>query len=121
MIDYRERRFEHAIERVDVVFDTISGDTLKRSWRLLTSNGRLVTIAAPAAQAVKTRSRDAFFLVEPNSAQLARVAEMLVAGHRRVFADTVFALADGRQAYQYKPARGKAVLRNLTEKGKSYA
>src|SRR5260370_17018199 len=45
VIDYRERRFEEA-GIVDVIFDTVGGETLDRSWDLLKPSGRLVTIAA---------------------------------------------------------------------------
>jgi len=46
MIDYRSGRFEESAHEVDVVFDTVGGETLKRSWRLLKPGGRMVTIAA---------------------------------------------------------------------------
>jgi NADPH:quinone reductase-like Zn-dependent oxidoreductase len=46
MIDYRTDRFEDRARDIDVVFDAVGGETLKRSWSLLKPRGRIVTIAA---------------------------------------------------------------------------
>ena len=46
VIDYRARPFEDAATGVDVVFDTVGGDTLARSWPILRPGARMVTIAA---------------------------------------------------------------------------
>src|SRR6478752_10140779 len=63
VIDYRERRFEEA-GIVDVIFDTVGGETLDRSWDLLNPSGRLVTIAADAESSTDPRVKSAFFIVE---------------------------------------------------------
>src|SRR5258708_4250609 len=46
VIDYRTTRFEDTARNVDVVFDSLGGETLERSWPVLKPGGRLVTIAA---------------------------------------------------------------------------
>jgi NADPH:quinone reductase-like Zn-dependent oxidoreductase len=46
VIDYRMDRFEDRARDLDVVFDAVGGETLKRSWSLLKPRGRMVTIAA---------------------------------------------------------------------------
>src|SRR5262245_44348145 len=46
VIDYRAVRFEDNIRDIDVVFDTVGGDTLQRSWAVLKPGGRMITIAA---------------------------------------------------------------------------
>jgi NADPH:quinone reductase-like Zn-dependent oxidoreductase len=46
VIDYRAERFEDVVRDVDVVFDTVGGETLERSWGVLKPGGRLVTVAA---------------------------------------------------------------------------
>lgn len=45
VIDYTRTRFEDAVDDVDLVFDTVGGDTLSRSPAVLVPGGRLVTIA----------------------------------------------------------------------------
>src|SRR5437763_2813242 len=70
MIDYRTTPFETTVKDMDVVFDTVGGKTLERSWGVLKSNGRLVTVATQSESSTDQRVRDAFFIMEPNRAQL---------------------------------------------------
>jgi NADPH:quinone reductase-like Zn-dependent oxidoreductase len=110
VIDYRAVRFEDVVRDVDVVFDTVGGETLERSWGVLTPGGRLVTIAASGEGSQDPRTREAFFIVAANRAQLAELARLIDAGQLRPVVDAVFPLAQARQAYEHKPVRGKVVL-----------
>jgi NADPH:quinone reductase-like Zn-dependent oxidoreductase len=111
VIDVRARQFEDVVHDVDVVFDTVGGETLERSWGVLKPGGRLVTIATPGEGSQDPRVRDAFFLVQANRAQIERIAGLIDDGHVRPVVDAIFPLADARQAYEHKPTRGKTVLR----------
>ncbi|UVT14663.1 MAG: NADP-dependent oxidoreductase [Nitrospira sp.] len=111
VIDYRITPFETVIRDVDVVLDTIGGDTRDRSWGVLRKGGRLVTIAADAEGAQEQRVRDAFFIVEPNRNQLMNIPHLIDIGVLRPVAGSVFAMEHFRQAYEQKPMRGKNVLR----------
>ncbi len=111
VIDYRAERFEDVARDVDVVFDTVGGETLERSWGVLKPGGRLVTIAASGEQTTDERVRAAFFIVEPSRTQLAEIARLIDAGALRPVVGVVFPLAEARQAYQHKPSHGKVVLR----------
>ena len=46
VIDYMATAFDAAVSGVDVVIDTVGGDTLDRSWTVLTPGGLLITTAA---------------------------------------------------------------------------
>jgi NADPH:quinone reductase-like Zn-dependent oxidoreductase len=111
VIDYRAQRFEDVVRDVDVVFDTVGGETLARSWGVLKPGGKLITIAASEEQTRTQQVRQAFFIVEPSRAQLEEIARLIDAGGLRPVVRGVFPLADARQAYAYKPAHGKAVFR----------
>src|SRR5215467_4636857 len=111
VIDYRAERFEDVARDVDVVFDTVGGETLERSWGVLKPGGRLVTVAAAGEQTTDERVRAAYFIVEPSRTQLAAIARLLDGGTLRPVVGAVFPLAEARQAYQHKPVRGKVVLR----------
>lgn len=111
VIDYRSQRFEDVVRDVDLVFDTVGGETLERSWGLLKPGGRMVTVAASGEQTTDERIRAAYFIVEPSRTQLAEVALLIDAGVLRPVVGTVFPLAEARQAYQHKPGHGKVVLR----------
>lgn len=66
--DYKTSRFEGQIEKVDVVFDAVGGETLDRSWGVLKPGGRMVTIAADSEGTTDQRVKDAFFVAEPKKA-----------------------------------------------------
>jgi NADPH:quinone reductase-like Zn-dependent oxidoreductase len=110
VIDYRATRFEDAVRDIDVVFDTVGGETLERSWGVLKPGGRLVTIAASGERTADERTRTAFFVVEPSRNQLEEIAWLIDSGAVRPIVGSVYPLAEARQAYQHKPAHGKAVL-----------
>ena len=111
VIDYRVERFEDVVRDVDVVFDTVGGETLERSWDVLKPGGRLVTVAASGEQTTDERIRAAYFIVEPSGTQLAEIARLIDGGALRPVVGAVFSLAEARQAYQSKPSHGKVVLR----------
>ncbi|HKR09088.1 MAG TPA: NADP-dependent oxidoreductase [Gemmatimonadaceae bacterium] len=111
VIDYRAQRFEDVVRDVDLVFDTVGGETLERSWSLLKPGGRLVTVAASGEQTTDERIRAAYFIVEPSRTQLTEIARMIDGGALRPVVGAVFPLAEARQAYQHHPGHGKVVLR----------
>jgi NADPH:quinone reductase-like Zn-dependent oxidoreductase len=73
VIDYTTTRFEEVVQRVDVVFDTVGGDTLQRSWQVVKPGGVLVSVVIPRPSADVAKGHDArfaWFVVEPNREQL---------------------------------------------------
>jgi NADPH:quinone reductase-like Zn-dependent oxidoreductase len=113
-IDYKASRFEKEVRDVDVVFDTVGGDTLDRSWGVLKSHGRMITIAADSEGTADQRVKDAFFIVEPNQKQLVEIAKQLDAGHLRAFVKTTVPLNEASAAYngavKEKSGYGKIVI-----------
>lgn len=114
VIDYRATRFEETVSGVDVVFDAVGGDTLERSWGVLTPGGRMITIAADGETSTDHRVQQAFFIVEPNQEQLIRVGELLESGDLRPVVDTVIPLARASEAYRgavgERRGQGKVVV-----------
>jgi NADPH:quinone reductase-like Zn-dependent oxidoreductase len=110
VIDYRATRFEEAVHDLDVVFDTVGGETLARSWGVLRPGGRLVTIATSSEGTTDPRTRAAFFIVQANREQLGRIARLIDEGRLRPVIDAVFPLAQAPQAYERRTRRGKVVL-----------
>ena len=101
VIDYRARRFEEVVADMDLVFDTVGGETWERSWGVLRPDGRLVSIAVPRPPERETRDgrRTIWFVVEPNRAQLIDIARLIDGGHLRPIVSAVIPLAEGRAAY----------------------
>ena len=111
VIDYMKTPFDTVVGDVDVVLDTVGGDTRDRSWGILRKGGRLVTIAADAEGVKEQQVRDAFFIVEPNRNQLIDISRLIDTGVLRPAVGAVFSMEHFRQAYDQKPVRGKNVLR----------
>jgi NADPH:quinone reductase-like Zn-dependent oxidoreductase len=107
VIDYKAAPFENKARDIDVVFDTVGGDTLQRSWGVLKQNGRLVTIAASAETPPDERTKQAFFIVEPSRQQLLKI------GNLRPVVDTVLPFSQASDAYTgnvKKQGHGKLVV-----------
>src|SRR5438067_7253175 len=117
VIDYTTTRFEEVVKPVDLVFDTVGGDTLARSWRVIKSGGMLVSVVSPQPSADVAKGHDArfaWFVVEPNQEQLIQIGTFIDAGHIRPIVETVLPLSKARQAYEQGSkghTRGKIVLR----------
>ncbi len=119
VIDYRRGPFERAVRDVDVVLDTIGGETRERSWQVLKPGGLLVSLPEPipereaAAHAAEGR-RGVFFVVQPSRRELREIAALLDAGAMHPVIADVVPLAEARQAFERGVTghtRGKLVLR----------
>jgi NADPH:quinone reductase-like Zn-dependent oxidoreductase len=114
VIDYQTSRFEDQVEKVDVVFDGVGGETLNRSWSVLRPGGRMVTIAADSEGTTDQRVKNAFFIVEPNQEHLVEIAKQVDAGHLRAFVKTIIPLSEASAAYSRavseKSGFGKIVI-----------
>ncbi len=107
---------------MDVVFDTVGGDTLARSWQVVKPGGVLVSVVSPrpVEPAPHNGARFIWFIVEPNGEQLSQIGALLDAGQIRPIVEQVFPLAEARRAFEAGAqghARGKIVLRVEAETG----
>ena len=115
-IDYTTTRFEDAVAGVDVVLDSMGGDTRDRSWKVLKKGGILVGILnPPSPEAAEAHGvRHAVILCKANPAQLTEIATLVDSGRVKVHVEAVFPLAQAGKAHQLSEtghARGKIVLR----------
>ena len=114
-VDYRSQRFEEVLDKVDVVLDTIGGDTQERSFSLLKKGGRLFSVVGTpdADKLAAVGASGGNYMVQPSRVQLGRIAELIDEGKVRVLMDSVFALSEARAAHdksQTGRAKGKIVL-----------
>ena len=114
-IDYTKTRFEDAVKAVDVVFDTIGGDTQERSWQVLKPGGILVSVVSPPSKetAAERGVRRAFVFIHADGEQLSAIAQLIDEGKMKPIIHTVLPLAEARQGHaisQGGHARGKIVL-----------
>jgi len=115
-IDYSTTPFENAVSNVDVVLDTVGGDTQQRSWQVLKPGGILVSIVqAPSEETAKAHGvRGAFvFSTPPIGEVLTEVAVLVDSGQIKPEVSAVLPLQEIRKAHQMVEAghtRGKIVL-----------
>jgi NADPH:quinone reductase-like Zn-dependent oxidoreductase len=119
VLDYTAVRFEDKIRGVDLILDTVGGETLERSWGILRRGGVLVTVAgdAPEEKAAKHGVRGVSFLVQPNRTQLIQIAQLIDGGTVRPIVEAVYPLSRAREAYErglQGHNRGKLVLQVST-------
>lgn len=109
-LDLEAGRLEDADE-VDVVFDVIGGDILDRSAALVRAGGTLVTIAQPPTVRPKD-GRALFFVVEPDRARLADLAQRLRDGRLDVRVGAVRPLTEAAAAFApERRVTGRTIIR----------
>ncbi len=114
VIDRTDAQLDPLAARVDLVLDTVGGETLARTWNGLGPRGRVVSIAPTERDIAGRDTRGSFFVVTPDSATLRRLTELVEAGALRAVIARTFPLTEARDAYGYGQTahpRGKVVLR----------
>jgi NADPH:quinone reductase-like Zn-dependent oxidoreductase len=116
VIDVSSTRFDAVLSNLDVVVDTVGGDTLARSFKVLKKGGVLVSSVAPPDQHEADRCgvRGIFFLVRVSSAELTRLANLIDDGQLTTSVGEVLPLSNARLAHEMLAGRphrrGKIVL-----------
>src|SRR6266481_4194740 len=126
-IDYTQQRFENVARNIDIVLDTIGGETQERSWSVLKKGGVLVSLVQPPSEekAKALGVRAAFVASHPNGALLAEIAKIIDSGKLAPVINRILPLSEARRAHELSQSshiHGKIALRvkngNGTLKGK---
>jgi NADPH:quinone reductase-like Zn-dependent oxidoreductase len=117
VIDFRQTRFEDVVPPVDIVLDTVGGDTRARSIAVLKPGGILVSVVSspmPKDIAAKAGVQALSFIVDVTTARLNTIAQLFDAKKLLPQVGTVLPLADARAAHEMLAGaphnRGKIVL-----------
>ena len=115
VIDYNTENFWEKVKDVDVVLDSVGGQTQERSWEVLKRGGRLVSILQPPNQE-KARELGVtamVFLMERNADQLTEIGKLLEDGTLKAVTTHRFPLEEASKAHEQietRHTRGKIVL-----------
>lgn len=114
-IDYKTAKFEDEVKDVDVVFDTIGGDTQERSFQVLKKDGFLVSVVNPPSpeSAEKFGVKAEMIGVVPNAEELAEIVELASQGKLKTYVETVLPFSEVVKAHDLSKAghtKGKIVL-----------
>lgn len=116
VVDFQTQRFEEAATGVDVVLDTVGGDTQQRSLRVLKPGGILVSVVSPVPETAQERYgvRASFFYVDVTTARLNKITELFDCRKLVTDVGTVLPLEKARIAHEMLGGtphkRGKIVL-----------
>ncbi len=115
-IPYHLTSFEKLVHDVDVVIDTVGGDTQERSWATLRKDGILVSVVAEPSpeRAAAHQVRSAFFIVRPDRAQLTRIGDLIKIERLKPVTDSTYPIDEALRAYEHAQTghpRGKVVLK----------
>src|SRR2546423_4587806 len=115
-IDYTQQRFEDVARNIDIVLDTIGGETQERSWSVLKKGGVLVSLVQPPSQekAEKLGVRAAFVAGHPSGAQLAEIAKLIDSGKVAPVIDRILPFSEARRAHELSQSghtHGKITMR----------
>jgi len=116
VVDHKRERFEESVSGVDVVLDTVGGDTQHRSLRVLKPGGILVSVVSPVPGTTQKRYgvRAAYFYVDVTTARLNKITELFDSGKLVTDVGTVLPLEEARLAHEMLGGaphkRGKIVL-----------
>ncbi|QRK94063.1 NADP-dependent oxidoreductase [Saccharopolyspora erythraea] len=105
LVDYREADFADVVRDVDVVLDTIAGDTRTRSLRTLRPGGLLVSILPYGkdeldAEAQRLGVRAELLLVEADHAGMNAIADLVEQGALRPRVEATFTMPEIRKAHE---------------------
>lgn len=114
-IDYTQQRFEDLIGDVDVVWDSLGGETQARSWAVMRPGAAMVCITRPPreGEAEEHGMRAVPVLVRASGPDMMELAGLLQAEVIRPVVGTTMTLAEVAEAHaalELGHARGKTVL-----------
>jgi NADPH:quinone reductase-like Zn-dependent oxidoreductase len=115
VIDYTTMPFEQVGSEVDLVLDTIGGETLRRSMEVVKPGGRLVSLLEyPSQEKAQERGIRALKnAATPTNEHLRAIAHLIEEGPVRVIVGKTFPLHEARQAHELSQSghgRGRIVL-----------
>ncbi|HVS94249.1 MAG TPA: NADP-dependent oxidoreductase [Mucilaginibacter sp.] len=116
VIDYKSENFEDRLSDIDLVFDTIGGETQKRSIQVLKNGGRLITTLKPDFQA---EAKEKHIYLEGYTAQsypeqLEQIGGLIDEGRIQPVVSMVMSLEEASKAQRISEeghVRGKIVIK----------
>ncbi|SRR6266487_833526 len=115
IIDYNSQKFEDLLQDYDAVFDTIGGDTYKRSFKVLKKGGIIIsTLEQPNSELMQQYGVKATFqFTQVNRKRLTKLAQWVDQNNIKINVDRTFSLDEAGKALDYQKdvhPRGKVVI-----------
>jgi len=115
VIDYRTQTFEDLLKDYDAVFDTVGGDTYRRSFKVLQKGGVIVSmLEQPDSELMNQYGVNSIFqFTQADRERLTKVAQWVDENNIRVNIEKKFSLDEASDALDYQRdvhPRGKVVV-----------
>lgn len=115
IIDYKSQTFEDLLQGYDAVFDTVGGDTYKKSFKVLKKGGIIVSmLEQPDSELMNQYGVKAIFqFTQADREHLTKLAQWVDQNNIRVNVEKEFSLDEVANALDYQRdvhPRGKVVL-----------
>ncbi|MGE6398337.1 NADP-dependent oxidoreductase [Bacillus cereus] len=140
IINYKTEKFEDILKNYDAVFDTIGGTTLEKSFNIIKSGGKIVSVSGmPNARfgkefgsgffktllfslasnkltslEKKHNAQYSFLFMKPSGNQLRIIANYIESGKIKPVIDRIFPFEDAQKAMEYSEsgrAKGKIIIK----------
>ena len=116
VVDYTKSDFSIELHGYDIVFDTVGGETYRKSFKVLNQQqGVMISILQQPDHelAESTGVRTGYLFMQPNGEHLAQIGKLLESGKIKPVVGGVLPLADVRKAHDMSQSRhvlGKIIL-----------
>ncbi|KZL75910.1 zinc-containing alcohol dehydrogenase [Colletotrichum tofieldiae] len=118
VINYAVTDWESKVDAVDVVFDTVGGMVLKKTWKTIKEDGLIITVGdPPPSWAIKGVQPDEashkpnvqykYFVVSPNAERLRQASDMIDNGSVKPLVVKPFPFNEAEKAWAYARQRGR--------------
>lgn len=140
IINYKTEKFEEILKNYDAVFDTLGGEILEKSFEVIKSGGKLVSVSglpnarfgkeygsgffktllfsAASYKLTKLEKKHnvqySFLFMKPSGEQLRIIANFIETGKIKPIIDQVFPFEDAQKAMEYAEsgrAKGKIIVK----------
>jgi len=140
IIDYKSEKFEEILKNYDAVFDTLGSESLEKSFKVLKSGGKIVSVsglpnarfgrengfgffktllfAIASKRLTKLEKKHnvhySFLFMKPSGEQLRIIANYIETGNMKPIIDRVFPFEDAQKALEYAElgrAKGKIIIK----------
>lgn len=118
-IDYRSEKFDAVLNDIDVILDTIGGETRERSINVVKNGGTVVTVIPPVSESLAEKAKQKgvnlpLLIAQPDGKDFQSLAALLSAGVLRPYVSAVYPfnqMAEAHSAIESKRTVGKIVVR----------
>jgi len=116
VIDYKTQNFAEELSGYDLVLDTMGGDILKNSFKILKKGGSIVSIKGQDTEGLAKKYDVNFesFFMWPSGEMLSDLAQLIDGGVVKTTIDRIYPFDKVQEAYDYLQtghAKGKVVIK----------